>query len=116
MNESEKFRIRTGRRLIGGRKLGPRPRRPSEIASKGWCQGHHAVTANDVPCSLVSPHAAKFDILGAVMLGRVRGYDVGGRVLVLRDAMPHNSNLIHWNDAPDRTVMDVVQLLREYGL
>ena len=93
-----------------------RPSRPSDIVAGGWCQGHHAVNADGRPCPLVSPYAVAFDCLGAAMLGRVRGYDVGDKVLLLIDALPHDVSLNHWNDAPERNGIDVVMFLREYGL
>lgn len=116
-SKAQRYRISAGCDPDTGRAVLDRPVRPSDIVIRGWCQGSHAARRDDSPCKTITdPLACRFDVLGAVLVARLRGYDPGRKVSHLIASMNSFKTLSLWNDAPERTQAEVVAILRGAGL
>jgi len=113
--------------------------KPSEYIRRGWCQGAHAVSINGRRCDIDAPKARRFDIVGAMFkagelppgawaalmehVGDHRREEVERtvtnsveRARLQRKAFEMASDLARWNDQPNRTQSEVLDVLRRAGL
>jgi hypothetical protein len=78
-----------------------------------WTQGAYARTLMDRPITPTAPAAVRFCLDGALMRcfkGHIEHTAARDRL------MDRIGNIPHWNDAPQRTIADVRQLVAELNL
>lgn len=77
-----------------------------------WTQGAYARDGRGLPCWSLSPHARAWDLEAAMILvyrQRAAEMRAAARILV------KNPSLGAWNDDPDRTFRDIVNLARLFS-
>jgi hypothetical protein len=79
-----------------------------------WTQGAYARTLMDRPIDPTAPAAVRFCLDGA--LSRCFHGRHAERIAARDRLMDRIGNIAHWNDAPQRTIADVRQLVAELNL
>lgn len=78
-----------------------------------WCQGTYARDAEGNPRVAHSREAVRFCLIGALLRVYVGDSFFQVRAQITEALQQHPPN---WNDAPERTKADVVNLLKELNL
>lgn len=97
---------------------------PSEYVAKGWCQEVSAIDANDQPVGNYSlmPTAVKWCAFGAIHAATeshtISGAHRDDLMDIMRQKVALKTNhvcgsFIEWQDEPERTMIEVFELLRE---
>lgn len=84
--------------------------KPSDYIERGWCQGHYALTNDNVPCSATSDEAKQWCILGACNAAKLTSKELCIFFTLFTQTV--GNSIAEWNDAPERTKEEVVTLLR----
>lgn len=69
-----------------------------------WCQGHGAIDEEGAAVNPLNPDAVKWCLWGFGHKFHISYFDIYARI---------GESLVTWNDAPGRTVQDVIAKLRE---
>lgn len=91
----------------------------TSLIKQGWIQGEYARTNTNKPCLTTDPEASRFCLSGALMrMIANRNLSVGDYVQniidkVLSDRFRESRLMSRWNDDPERTQHDVIDLLTE---
>lgn len=86
------------------------------LETKGWCQGHEALTLLDIPVHALHPEAACFCIMGAIRRGIK---DVGAKKDTIYDISFQLGTFIdmldvtRFNDTEGRTKEEIIALLEK---
>ncbi len=87
------------------------------LVALGWCQHAEARTLHGAATDVMAGNAAEWSLLGALQAVTFR--DATTTMADLRDALSAIADLIddpslaHWNDAPNRTQVEVRSLLED---
>ena len=83
--------------------------RVARRVERGWCQKHYSADANDEHTGMFADNAAKWCLFGAL----IRENAGLSETLLLYDMVgaEENRSLVEWNDHPDRTKQEVIDLL-----
>lgn len=80
-----------------------------EKLASGWCQYKHAQDGNGNVTYPENQRATAWCVSGAVMAAG--GLVFGSAHNAIRDLLPVDSTVTHWNDQPGRTQTEVLELL-----
>ena len=86
----------------------------SEYVARGWCQGADARDKDEYSISVRDPSAVKWCLVGAIYASNEPPY--GGRlanILEICRKLTGGLRPTIWNDKPERTQAQVVELLQE---
>ena len=96
--------------------------KPSELLEDpgAWCQEWPAMTAQDIGCPVDVDRAVKWSIDGALnrCTETQEAYDAALLAVCTAIGKPGwgADQLADWNDAPDRTHREVIEVLKRAGL
>ena len=84
--------------------------RVASRVERGWCQKHYAVDANDTQTNFTADNAAKWCLLGALDMEAASPEETD-LLYYMVNTEEHHVSLVDWNDHPDRTKQEVIDLL-----